>query len=423
MKVLIVGGGGREHTLAWKLAQSPRVKRVLVAPGNAGTRQVAENVPIAATDIEGLANWAEEQRIDLTVVGPEAPLTAGLVDAFTARGLKAFGPTREAAAIEGSKVFSKNLMQKYNIPTAAYAVFTEPDKAKDYVRQQELPVVLKADGLAAGKGVVIAQNQDEAMKAVEDILEAGVFGAAGNRLVVEEFLQGEEVTVLAFCDGEHVLPLASSQDHKRIFDGDEGPNTGGMGAYSPVPALTSALAAEVEKTILKPTVQAMAAEGHPFSGILYAGLMLTADGPKVLEFNARFGDPEAQAVIPRLCTDLVGVIEAALQGKLDKVQLSWRPEAALTVVLASAGYPGPYETGGPISGLEEAAKLQGIYVFHAGTAVAGGKVVTAGGRVLAVTALGADLGVAQQRAYQAVEQIKFEGCHFRRDIGWRALSR
>ncbi len=423
MKVLVVGGGGREHVLAWKLAQSPRVKQVFVAPGNAGTRLMAENVPIAATDIEGLAEWADQNSIDLTVVGPEAPLAAGLVDAFTARGLKAFGPTREAAAIEGSKVFSKNLMKKYSIPTAAYAVFTELDKAKDYVRQQEMPLVLKADGLAAGKGVVIAQNQDEALKAVEDILEAGVFGAAGNRLVVEEFLEGEEVTVLAFCDKEHVLPMVPSQDHKRIFDGDQGPNTGGMGAYSPVPALTPELANEVEENILRPTVRAMAAEGRPFSGILYAGLMLTSNGPKVLEFNARFGDPEAQVVVPRLTTDLVDVIEAVLHGSLDQIQLTWRPEAALTVVLSSGGYPGPYKTGYPISGLEEVAALPNTFVFHAGTAYEGQQVVTAGGRVLAVTALGANLRTAQERAYQAIRNIKFQGSYFRQDIGWRALSR
>lgn len=423
MKVLVVGGGGREHALAWKLAQSPRVKQVFVAPGNAGTCQVAENVPIAATDTEGLANWAEEQKIDLTVVGPEAPLTAGLVDAFAARGLKAFGPSREAAAIEGSKVFSKNLMQKYGIPTAAYAVFTEPDKAKEYIGHQKMPLVIKADGLAAGKGVVIASNQAEALKAVEDILETGIFGTAGNRLVVEEFLEGEEVTVLAFCDGEHVLPMASSQDHKRVFDGDQGPNTGGMGAYSPVPALTDEIAHEVEEKILKPTVRAMAAEGHPFSGVLYAGLMLTTAGPKVLEFNARFGDPEAQVVIPRLKTDLVDVMEAAIEGRLDQVQLVWRPEPALTVVMASGGYPGHYETGYPISGLEEAEQFPDTYVFHAGTAYKEKQVVTAGGRVLAVTALAESLTAAQRKAYQAVARIQFSGCHFRQDIGWRALSR
>ncbi|HKM39794.1 MAG TPA: phosphoribosylamine--glycine ligase [bacterium] len=422
MKVLVVGGGGREHALAWKLSQSPRVGKLFVAPGNAGTGRIAENVPLAATDLEGLVNFAQERKIDLTVVGPEAPLTAGLVDMLEARGLPAFGPRRTAAAIEGSKVFSKNIMDKYGIPTASHRVFVGANQAKDYVRQQKMPLVLKADGLAAGKGVIIAETVADAVKGVEDILEAAVFGAAGNKLVVEEFLTGEEVTVLAVCDGTNVLPLAASQDHKRIFDGDQGPNTGGMGAYSPVPALTSTMAAKVEIEILEPAVRALASEGCPFTGILYAGLMLTKDGPKVLEFNARFGDPEAQAVLPRLSTDLIDVMEAALAGRLTKMKLNWLAEAALTVVLASRGYPGRYAIGYPITGLVEAASMPKVQVFHAGTAVDKGQVVTAGGRVVAVTGLGSGLQEARNSAYAAVQAIDFQGCYWRRDIGWRALK-
>ncbi|MDI3522233.1 MAG: phosphoribosylamine---glycine ligase [Bacillota bacterium] len=421
MKVLVVGAGGREHALVWKLAQSPRVKKVYCAPGNAGTAELAENVPIGATDVATLTEWAAAHDIDLTVVGPEAPLTAGLVDAFRARGLSAYGPTRKAAAIEGSKVFSKNLMHKYGIPTAEYRVFTEAEEARRFVRAKGAPLVLKAEGLAAGKGVIVALTEEEALDAIHTILEEQAFGAAGERLIIEEYLEGEEVTVLAFADGEHVLMLAPSQDHKRAFDGDQGPNTGGMGAYSPVPALTPDTACRVEAEILRPTVAALAAEGSPYRGVLYAGLMLTAAGPKVLEFNARFGDPEAQAVLPRLATDLVEVAEATLAGRLDRISLAWRPTAALAVVLASGGYPGHYETGFPIQGLKEAAAQPDTLVFHAGTRREGNQVVTAGGRVLAVTALGSDLKAARERAYQAVEMIRFSGRRFRRDIGWRAL--
>lgn len=422
MKVLVVGAGGREHALVWKLAESPRVDKVYCAPGNAGTAELAENVPIGATEVAALADWAAAHDIDLTVVGPEAPLTAGLVDAFSARGLAAYGPTQKAAAIEGSKAFSKKLMEKYGIPTARYRVFTDAEEARRYVKEKGAPLVLKADGLAAGKGVTVALTEEEALGAVHAILEERAFGAAGERLIIEEYLEGEEVTVLAFADGEHVLMLEPSQDHKRALDGDRGPNTGGMGAYSPVPALTPELARRVEAEILKPTVAALAEEGRPYRGVLYAGLMLTADGPKVLEFNARFGDPEAQAVLPRLVTDLVEVAEATAAGQLHRLSLAWRPEAALTVVLASGGYPGRYETGIPIQGLKEAAAQPETLVFHAGTRREGDQVVTAGGRVLAVTALGPDLKSARDRAYRAAELISFRGCHLRRDIGWRTLS-
>ncbi|NLY50741.1 MAG: phosphoribosylamine--glycine ligase [Firmicutes bacterium] len=422
MKVLVVGSGGREHALVWKLAQSPRVKKVFAAPGNAGTAELAENVSVAATDSLGLLQFAQMKRIDLTVVGPEAPLTAGLVDLFVGHGLAVYGPTRAAAAIEGSKVFSKGLMQKYNIPTAEHQVFSQFEEARSYIEAKGAPLVLKADGLAAGKGVIVAFTKEEALIAAHEILTERCFGAAGDRLIIEEYLEGEEVTVLAFSDGEHVLTLEASQDHKRAFDGDRGPNTGGMGAYSPVPALTREIREQVENTILKPTVAAMVAEGCPYHGVLYAGIMLTSAGPKVLEFNARFGDPEAQVVLPRLETDLVEVAEATLAGRLDSLHLAWRPEAALTVVLASGGNPGRYETGLPIQGLAQAAAQPDALVFHAGTRREGEQVVTAGGRVLAITGMGPDLAAARERAYEAAGMIDFPGLHLRRDIGWRALG-
>ncbi len=423
MRVLVVGGGGREHALVWKLRQSPRVREVYCLPGNAGIARLARCVPGDPEDVRAVADFAQEERVDLTVVGPEAPLVAGLVDELARRGLPACGPTAAAAAIEGSKVFAKELMARHGIPTAAYRVFDDPAAAREYVERLGGPVVVKAEGLAAGKGVVVAPGPAEAAAAVEEIMVRRAFGEAGRRVVVEEYLEGEEVSVLALTDGERVLTLPSSQDHKRALDGDRGPNTGGMGAYSPAPVLTPDLAQRVEQEILLPAVRALAAEGRPYRGVLYAGLMLTAEGPKVLEFNCRFGDPETQAVLPRLEGDLADALEAAAGGDLRGVSLSWRPDAAVCVVLASEGYPGPYEKGRPISGLEEAEAMADVLVFHAGTVRRDGQVVTAGGRVLGVTGLGPTIAAARERAYEAVERIRFAGCHYRRDIAHRALAR
>lgn len=419
MKVLVVGSGGREHTLVWKLSQSPRVKKIYCAPGNAGISSLAECVPIDALELERLRDFALAQNIDLTVVGPEAPLVAGIVDLFAEAGLKAFGPSRAAARLEGSKSFAKQLMAKYGIPTGAFQTFTDPEAAKAYIRQLGTPCVVKADGLAAGKGVVVAQEPEEAIRTV-DHLTAGNKEAAAT-LLVEEFLRGEEITVMAFTDGETVKPMVWAQDHKRVYDGDQGPNTGGMGAYSPTGLETPALKEQIYREILVPTIQAMANEGQPFKGILYAGLILTPEGPKVLEYNARFGDPECQVVLPRLKTDLVAVMEAVLAGKLAQLDLDWTGDAAACVVLASGGYPGKYETGYPITGLN--ALPEGVTVFHAGTAHDRGQVVTAGGRVLAVTGLGTDLAQAVAKAYAGVDQIRFANRHCRLDIAWRAFRR
>ncbi|HHW91592.1 MAG TPA: phosphoribosylamine--glycine ligase [Firmicutes bacterium] len=421
MKVMVVGGGGREHALVWKLSTSPRVKKIFCAPGNAGTAKLAENVPIKAEDIEALAAFAQGERIDLTVVGPEAPLVAGIVDVFRQRGLAVFGPTAAAAALEGSKVFAKELMDRYGIPTAKFAVFEDYKRAQAYIQQVGVPIVVKAEGLAAGKGVVVARDEETALEAVYEIMEGQIYGAAGRRVVIEECLEGEEVTLLAFTDGENILPLVASQDHKQVYDEDRGPNTGGMGCYSPVPAFTPALQEEVYNTILIPTVRSMQDLGRPFTGVLYAGLMLTGDGPRVLEFNARFGDPETQVILPRLENDLVDVLEACLLGGLSGLSLRWREEAAVCVIMASGGYPGPYQKGFPIRGLEMVETEEDVLVFHAGTESQGGEVVTAGGRVLGVTGLGKGIAEARTRVYQAVEKISFSGAHFRRDIGVKAL--
>lgn len=422
MRVLVVGGGGREHALVWKIRQSPRVKEVFCLPGNAGIARLARCVPGNPEDVRAVADFARAERIDLTVVGPEAPLVAGLTDELARYGLPVFGPSRAAAELEGSKAFAKELMARHGIPTAEYHAFDDPRAAADHIRRLDRPVVVKADGLAAGKGVVVADTPEEALAAVREIMVQGVHGAAGRRVVVEERLQGEEVSVLALTDGERVIPLVSAQDHKRAYDGDRGPNTGGMGAYSPAPIYTPEMARRVEAEILLPTVRGMAGEGRPYLGVLYAGLMLTADGPKVLEYNCRFGDPETQAVLPRLASDLVDALEAAAGGDLRGQDLHWRPEAAVCVVLASGGYPGPYEKGKSITGLEQAESLPDVLVFHAGTAAADGGVLTAGGRVLNVTALGDTIAAASARAYQAVDHIGFPGCHFRRDIAARALD-
>lgn len=386
MKVLVVGGGGREHAIVWKLAQSPLVDCIYCAPGNAGIAQLADCVNIKAEDVEGLLDFALAEAVDMTVVGPEAPLAAGIVDKFEAAGLKIFGPSQRAALIEGSKALAKEIMYKYNIPTAKYADFTELDAALAYLEEQGAPIVIKADGLAAGKGVVVAMTLAEAQAAVRDMLSGNAFGQAGSRVVIEEFLQGEEVSVLAFSDGKTILPMVSAQDHKRVFDGDKGPNTGGMGAYSPAPVYTDVLAAEVLEKVLQPAVDGMAAEGRLYKGVLYAGLMLTPDGVRVLEFNARFGDPETQAVLMRLKSDLAEVMLAVIEGRLAEQKLEWYDEAAVCVVLASGGYPGSYKKGLAISGLE-AERLE-VEVFHAGTKFVGQQVMTDGGRVLGVTARG-----------------------------------
>lgn len=421
MNVLVVGSGGREHALVWKLAQSGRIASLYAAPGNPGMERYAQCLPIAVDDIEGLVAAAKEHQIDLTVVGPELPLTLGIVDRFEAEGLACFGPSKAAAELEGSKAFSKDLMKKYNIPTAAYEVFTEVAPAKAFADKLGYPVVVKADGLAAGKGVLICESQEDAYAAIEDMLVASEFGEAGHRIVIEEFMTGPEVSVLAFADGSHALPMVSAQDHKRIFDNDEGPNTGGMGAYSPAPMYHEALAAEVLETIIRPTIAAMAAEGRPFTGILYTGLMLTEDGPRVLEYNVRFGDPETQPVLMRLESDLLDVFEKALAGRLDEVELAWKEEAAVCVVLAAKNYPASPVKGDAILGLDELEDDQ-VVVFHAGTKRMDAKLVTNGGRVLGVTALGDTIREAIEHAYKATAHIHFEGMQYRRDIGARALK-
>jgi phosphoribosylamine--glycine ligase len=421
MKVLVVGGGGREHTMAWKLKQSPRVTKVYCAPGNAGIAKDAENINISAEDVEGLLKFALDNGIDLTVVGPEAPLTLGIVDKFRAAGLKVFGASQKAAALEGSKILAKELMEKYNIPTAKYADFTDPEKAIAYIRETGAPCVVKADGLAAGKGVIVAMDEQTAVDAVKMIMQDKVFGTSGDRLVVEEYLEGEEVSILAFTDGTAVIPMVSSQDHKRIFDNDEGPNTGGMGAYSPAPVYTKDLEPFVFEKVLKPTVDGMKAEGREYEGVLYAGLMITKDGPKVLEYNARFGDPETQAVLIRLESDLVDIMEAVIEKRLEGTEIKWYDDPAVCVVMASGGYPASYEKGKVISGLEEAAAT-GATVFHAGTAEKDGKIVTSGGRVLGVTARGKTIPEAIANVYKAVDKITWDGVQSRRDIGQKALK-
>lgn len=417
MKILVIGGGGREHTIVWKLSKSPKVSKIYCAPGNGGIAELAECVPIKATDIESVVNFAKENAVDLVVVAPDDPLVAGMVDALEDAGIRAFGPRANAAAIEGSKVFSKDLMKKYNIPTAGYEVFTDPESAIKYIEKGSFPTVIKAEGLALGKGVIIAKDIDEARAAIHDIMEEKVFGASGNRVVIEEFLTGPEVSVLAFCDGKTVVPMVSAQDHKRAFDNDEGLNTGGMGTFSPSRLYDAAKAEECMKNIFLPTVKAMQAEGRPFKGVLYFGLMMTAAGVRVIEYNARFGDPETQVVLPRLKTDLVDIIEAVIDGRLDEIEIEWEDNAAVCVVLASGGYPVKYATGYEISGLDEIARYDDLTVFHAGTKRDGDKLVTAGGRVLGITAVAENLDAAIRRAYEGVEMVSFKDCHFRHDIG------
>jgi phosphoribosylamine--glycine ligase len=425
MKVLVIGSGGREHALAWKAAQSSKVSKVYVAPGNAGTAREPklENVAIGATDIPALIAFVQHNDVGLTIVGPEAPLVIGVVDAFRAAGLRCFGPTKAAAQLEGSKAFTKDFLARHRIPTAGYANFTEVDAALAYLRAQGAPIVVKADGLAAGKGVIVAMTLAEAEAAVRDMLAGNAFGEAGHRVVIEEYLEGEEASFIVMVDGEHVIPMATSQDHKRVGDGDTGPNTGGMGAYSPAPVVTPTIHDRIMREVIEPTVRGMAAEGHPYTGFLYAGLMIGADGaPKVIEFNCRFGDPETQPIMMRLQSDLVTLCDAALDGRLDQASAQWDARAALGVVLAAEGYPGDIRKGDAISGLENGDSAD-AKVFHAGTAQQDGQVITAGGRVLCATALGETVAEAQQRAYALVERIHWAGMQYRRDIGYRAVAR
>jgi len=421
-KVLVVGSGGREHALCWKLAASPRVEKVFCAPGNAGISQHAECVDIKASDMKALAQFASDQQIGLTIVGPEDPLANGIADYFREKGLVVFGPSAKAAAIEASKVFTKELLSNAGIPTGRYKVFEDPDEALDYVKNiTGVPVALKADGLAAGKGVIIPSTLEEAEKAIDTIMRQRVFGDAGKRMIVEEFLTGEEASFMAITDGKHVLPLATSQDHKPVFDFDRGPNTGGMGAYSPAPVVNPDLFHQIMNMIMNPTVKAMADAGRPYEGVLYGGLIIKNGTAKVIEFNCRFGDPEAQPILMRMKSDLIDVIEAAIEGRLHDFEIEWDPRAAVCVVLASEGYPGSYEKGKVIEGLDRVAGMDDVMVFHAGTARSGNDYVTAGGRVLGVTALGDTIKDAIDLAYEAVEKISWEGMHYRKDIGQKAL--
>lgn len=414
MKILVVGGGGREHTIVWKLSQSPKVTEIHCAPGNGGIAELAKCIPLKATDIEGIVDYAQQEAFDLVVVAPDDPLYMGLVDALQSEGIRAFGPTAAGARLEGSKVYAKHLMKKYGIPTAQYEVFDNYGTALEHANACALPVVVKADGLALGKGVIICNTTDEAKTALDDIMIKRVFGDAGSRVVIEEFMQGPEVSVLAFCDGKTILPMASAQDHKRVFDNDQGPNTGGMGTFSPSPKYTDDVQKIVEETIIRRTVDALQAENVDFKGVLYFGLMLTQDGPKLLEYNARFGDPEAQVVLPRMKNDLLDVMNAVIDGRLNEVTLEWDERSDVCVVMASGGYPGSYPKGLPISGLTD---VKDAVVFHAGTALQDGEYVTAGGRVLGVTALGRDIAEARTVAYVEVAKIRFEGAQYRMDIG------
>jgi phosphoribosylamine--glycine ligase len=422
MNILIIGSGGREHALAWKIRQSPRVKRVFCAPGNAGIAQVAELVPLAVDDVAAFVRFGRDERIDLTVVGPELPLTLGIADEFQRHGLRIFGPTRAGARIEGSKAFTKELLRRYNVPTGFFSTFSEADEASRYVAEVGAPIVVKADGLAAGKGVVICQTVKEAQDAIDEIMRTRIYGDAGERVVIEEFLQGEEVSFIGLSDGHTVLPLASSQDHKRAFDGETGPNTGGMGAYSPAPIVTPALHDRIMREIMEPVVRGLNELKLDYRGVLYAGLIITESGPKVLEFNARFGDPECQPLMLRLRSDLVELMEACIDGRLAEVTVEWDARAAACVVLAAAGYPGTYEKGKVIRGLDALRAWQNGVVFHAGTVQRDDTIITNGGRVLGVTALGATVRDAVTEAYRGVEQVHWDGIYYRRDIGYHALE-
>ena len=423
MKVLLIGSGGREHALVWKIRQSSKVQKIYCAPGNGGIGEMAESVAIAPDQIQKLADFAEKEQIDLTVVGPELPLTLGIADHFEKRGLKLFGPNRAAAQLEGSKAFAKEILKENRIPTASFEIFSDATLAKKYLAEQQLPYVVKADGLAGGKGVLICPSLKEAETAIDDILVRRLFGQTGEKLVIEEFLKGEEASFMALTDGEHILPLASSQDHKRVFDGDRGPNTGGMGAYSPAPVVTPEVHRRILDEILRPLLRGLKKREVHYSGVIYVGLMITEHGPKVLEFNARFGDPECQPVIMRLNSDLVPLLEATIEGKLDHVEAKWHKDAAVCVVLCAKGYPGPYEKGKEIRGLEKLQDWERGFVFHAGTANVGDRWLTSGGRVLGVTALGKNIEEAVGEAYRAIGEIEWEGMHYRKDIAQRALKK
>jgi len=423
MKILVIGEGGREHTLTWKLSKDSCHPQIFCAPGNAGTSQVAANLAIKSDDIKGLLSWAKANKPDLTVVGPEAPLCAGITDVFSAEGFSVFGPSKMAAQMEGSKIFSKDVMTAGGVPTAASMSFTSADEAMKYIRASELPLVIKAEGLAAGKGVIICNTVAEAEQAVMDILVKKVFGGAGERILVEEFLEGEEASILALVDGKTVVMLASAQDHKRVFDNDEGPNTGGMGAYSPAPVVTEELWPFIRREVFEKTLAELKRRGITYKGVLYAGLMIGKKGPKVLEFNCRFGDPETQVILPRIDGDLVPALQACVRGTLSEEMIKWRREACVCVVMASGGYPGSYDKGKVIQGIGDAEKLKDVIVLHAGTRMDRGNVVTSGGRVLGVTALGPDLQTALKNVYMAVDKIKFDKAHYRRDIAGKALKR
>ena len=425
MKILLLGSGGREHALAWKLAQSSQVEVIYAAPGNPGIALLPKcrNIALDPENLNAVADYAEKNQIDLTVVGPEAPLVAGIADVFAARGLAVFGPSKAAAQLEGSKAFSKELMAKYNIPTAFFKICDNIDEAKAYVKEKGAPIVVKADGLAAGKGVVVAMTEQEALDAIDEMMADHKFGSAGARVVLEEFMEGEEASLLAFTDGKTVVPMIASQDHKRVFDGDKGPNTGGMGTYAPAPVMTDVLRLRATEKILKPVVAAMAKEGMPYKGCLYAGLMIKDGDAKVVEFNCRFGDPETQVVLPLLDGDLAAIMLACASGTLDKAEIGWHDGAAVCVVMASGGYPGSYKKGVEITGLENLAGEKDAVVFHAGTKEADGKIVTSGGRVLGVTAMAGSIKAARDKAYDAAEKIKFSDAFYRKDIAWRALKR
>lgn len=415
----MVGGGGREHAIVWKLSQSPKIKQLYCAPGNPGIAELADCVSIAVSEIEKLADFAKKEQIDLTFVGPEEPLSLGIVNFFREQGLAVYGPSKEAALIEGSKAFAKEIMIKYQIPTAKYAVFTNYEEALAYVRIEGAPIVIKADGLAAGKGVVVAKSLEEAEDALKSMMQDVTLGSAGVRVVIEEFLEGEEMTLLAFVNGTTVKPMVPSQDHKPVYDGDRGPNTGGMGTYAPLPHIDSSIVDRVIRDIVQPTAEAMVEEGVPYEGILYTGLMLTKEGPKVIEYNARFGDPETQVVLPLLETDLLEIVTASLTGELDNVEVKWKDQAAVCVIMSSAGYPGPYEKGEVISGLDQV--VHSSIVFHAGTAAKDREIITKGGRVLGITAIGETLKEARELAYKSVEKVSFNGAHYRTDIGAKAF--
>ena len=420
MKVLVVGSGGREHTIAWKIAQSKKVEKIFCAPGNGGIKELAELVNIKADDVAGLLSFAKEKKVDLTIVGPESPLVKGIVDIFQGEGLKIFGPTKELAMLEGSKVFAKETMQRFGVPTADFQVFDNPLDAKKYLKEKGTPIVVKADGLAAGKGVIVAKTMEEAESAIEDIMVKKIFGSAGDKLILEDCLEGEEASILVFSDGKNIAPLVSSQDHKRIFDNDEGPNTGGMGAYSPAPVVSGEIFNDIIDKVFRPIITGLAKEGKYYKGVLYGGLMMTKKGLMTLEFNVRFGDPETQAILPRLKSGLVDVAIACIEGSLDKINLEWDERACLCIVAASKGYPGSYEKHKEINGL---GNVKDGMVFHAGTVSENGKIFTSGGRVLGITGMGKDIESAKLKAYETAEKIKFDGMYYRKDIGDKAIRR